>query len=592
MRNSRSWLPGAVLAAGTVSVALLLGTDIVRQRAALADMARIGAVAEIEVASAVTHLWLEEYVSGDRVDLPAIDRRLEHSLSLARAMQGSAEVASPTPVRRLETPELRRQAAELERWLETFRAISDERLAGYKSGLVVGIGSPIDASYDDVFAEVFAQTKSLSAALRARLMRGQKRSHTVFLVVIGAWSGLMMVAAAGLWTRERRRRRVEDKLQRSQEQLLQSQKMDAVGRLAGGLAHDLNNYLAAIRGHCELVRIRRPEGDALVAKMDRTISIVNKAASMIARLQTFSHRQPPQYAVVGLGAVIESMTTLIGPTLGDNIRLRTSLPEDLWMVSADRTQLEQLIVNLLVNAREAMPEGGEILIHASNQEDVGPAGDQVLLSVSDTGIGVAPELRDQIFEPFVSTKTGSGDGHGGLGLAIVYGIVDQHGGTIEVESEVGTGTTFSVSLPRCVDEAAVAVGEEDADLPVHGTEKILLVDDNDDFRESTGALLAEYGYQVTAAADGEAALDRCAEQDYRFDLVLTDVVMPGIGGRELVDRIRRQRHVKVIFMSGHSERMLSRCGVERGEVQVLKNLVAGKALARSIRRLLDGDPSA
>lgn len=581
------WLPAIILALGAASVALLLGTDFVRQRASASDFARLDAVSSIELDIALTHLWLEEYVTGDRVDLPGIDRRLAASLDLARALGGrSRELDDRTT---LDSPSLRAKADDLEGWLETFRSISEQRLSGFRAGDAVGIGSPIDDQYDTVFDEVFSQTQSLSVALRQRMDDRQRRSRRIFFFVVAGWSALVTLAAGALWTREVRRRKAEAELQISQQQLMQSQKMEAVGRLAGGLAHDLNNYLAAIRGRCDLVRIKQPSGDALTSKMERTITLIDKAAAMIARLQTFSHRQPPRSARVDLGAVVESMTAMIAPTLGDDIKLSTAIDRGLWPVSADHTQIEQLIVNLLVNARDAMPAGGGIDIAVFNRPATPINSDQVVLKVSDSGVGIAPEIRDQIFEPFVTTKSGAGEGHSGLGLAIVFRIVSGHGGRIDVESEVGHGTTFEIALPRGADDQApeVAVSAAHEMIDPRGDETILLVDDNDDFRETTQALLVELGYRVIAAENGEAGLARAREVDHEFDLVLTDVVMPGIGGRQLVDRIREHRDVKVIFMSGHTERVLSRYGVGEGEVQVLKNLVSGEALARRVRILLD-----
>ncbi len=585
-RPTKIWLPALILALGGASVMLLLGTDFLRHRASNSDQARLNAVSIIELDIALIHLWLEEHVTGDRVDLPDITRRLVNSLALASALGGRG--ADPTEVIVLDSPALRAKVDELGGWLETFRSISEQRLDGFGAGDPVGIGSPIDRQYDAVFDEVFSQTQSLSVALRRRLEDRQRRSRQVFLAIVAAWSGLIMVSAGALWTREHRRRKTEADLRLSQQQLLQSQKMEAVGRLAGGLAHDLNNYLAATRGHCELVRIKKPSGEALVAKMGRTITLIDKAAAMIGRLQTFTHRQPPQSARVDLGAVVDSMSSMIGPTLGDDVQLSTSIDRDLWPVSADRTQIEQLIVNLLVNARDAMPRGGRILIEIFNRAKSPAHDDHVVLKVTDTGVGIPAELCDQIFEPFVTTKSGTGEAHSGLGLAIVYRIISGHGGRIEVDSEVGKGTTFELAFPRGSEDEHEAKPEpEEAEIDPRGDETILLVDDNDDFRETIRALLVELGYQVIAAENGESGLARAKEIDYAFDLVLTDVVMPGIGGRELVDRIRARHDVKVIFMSGHTERVLSRYGVEKGEVQVLKNLISGERLARRIRMLLD-----
>ena len=589
--GERPWLPVAVLVLGLTSIAVLVGTDQLRLRTLRADVALRQAVARVEVDVALAHLWLEEYVSGDRIGNEEIDPRLERSRQLATAL-GGGNTTSELPA--LGDPELRRRASELAAWLQAFQDLSDQRRQGYERGEEVGIGSAMDVRCDAVFAEVLSQTQQLGSALATFQEQRQQRSYRVFLAIMSIWGAVVALAAAGLWNRERHRHRAESELAASQAQLLQAQKIEAVGRLAGGLAHDLNNYLAAIRGHCELVGMQADPEGRTASRMEAVIRLVGKAAALIERLQTFSHPQPAQPQVLRLGPLVASILKLLTPSLGETIRVESELPADLWPVKVDPGQLEQVLVNLLVNARDAMPAGGEIRIRAGNLPAEHSGADHVELAVSDTGCGIPPELHDRIFEPLLTTK--DRQGHSGLGLAIVYSILRQHGGRVDVESEVGRGSTFHLLLPRSHEpltgEAAELAGASSGNPHPGGSEHLLLVDDNPDFRESTRGLLQALGYQVTTAGNGEEALAACTAAGHRFDLVLTDVVMPGLGGPELVEQIRRQRpEVRAIYISGHSEQILDRHGVERGAVQLPKNLLSADLLARTVRQLLDaGDP--
>lgn len=585
---SRFWVPVSVLALGAASVLLLLVTDRLRERATAADRAWSRAVAQIEVDIAISHLWIEEHVSGDRVDLAEVDTRLARARRQASQLLGRGESTSAAMVGWVDAaPDIRGQAEILERWLAVFEALSEERLRGFDAGGDVGIGSPTDTRYDDVFAEVLVQTRVLQDLLTARLATTRQRSRTVFTAIVTAWSLLVAMAVIVLWRYENRRRLDLRALEDSQAQLLQSQKLEAVGRLAGGLAHDLNNYLAAIRGHCELARRKIEDDDPVAMRLDRAVAVVGRAADLIDRLQTFGRPQPIRREVVAVDELIEGTVKMIRPSLHDDIELHTELPAERWHVEADPRQLEQVLVNLLVNARDAMPTGGEIHIAAVHHHaQSGLETDAIEISVHDSGQGIPPELRERIFEPFLTTK--GGRGRNGLGLAIVYGIVDRHGGEIEVESELGLGTVFRIRLPRTSAPAPVVIPEIDDDEPIEGRERILLVDDNAEFRHATAALLEELGYSVVAAADGRGALEACGAAEAPFEALLTDVVMPGIGGRELADRVRdRMPGIRVLFLSGHSQHILGRYGVGDGEAHVLKNAVSGVGIARRLRQLLD-----
>ena len=452
----RGRLPMAVAVIGLLSIAMLLGTDRFRQRSILRDNAHLKAVQEIQRDVAISHLWLEEHVSGDEVAVGEISGRLDRSLRLVGVMLGSEPADPKGATEALRDPELAKLTAELERQIREFKRLSDLRIKGFESALAVGIGSALDIEYDAVFAQVLAQAQALEGRLEGRRVRNRERSGLLFAAILLSWGALIAVAAIGLWSRERHRRRAEAALLESEAQLRQAQKLEAVGRVAGGLAHDINNYLAAIRGHCELVRRKRSAEDRIGHKMDAVIGTVDKATSLIDRLLAFSQKQPVELERVALNQVVLSLEKMLRPSLGADVEVEMVLADDLWSVTADLSQIEQVVVNLMINARDAMPEGGRIVLETSNlalptggqpTETAARLGrQQVMLAVRDSGCGIAPEAIDKIFDPFWTTKDKAS--HSGLGLATVYGIVRQSGGRIQVTSEAGEGTTFRIFLPR------------------------------------------------------------------------------------------------------------------------------------------------
>ncbi len=591
-------LPLTVLAVGLLSITVLVGTDQLRQRSLVRDNAYVKAMGEIQRDVAISHLWLEEHVSGDQVDVGEIEGRLGRSLATVGAMLGNRRPApEEANLVALSDDGLLGQTRDLERQLEEFRRLSELRRKGFESALAVGIGSALDVEYDAVFARVLARAKALEAVLENRRARNSDRSRLLFMAILVAWGALIAVAALGLWNRELHRRRAEEALEESEAQLLQAQKLEAVGRIAGGLAHDINNYLAAIRGRCELVRRKRPEGDPIAGKMDAVIRTVVKASSLIDRLLAFSQRQAVEPEVVDLNQVLVGLEKMLRPSLGENVRVDMQLTEDLWNVVVDLAQMEQVVVNLLINARDAMPDGGAITLETGNyrlptsggrmpsETAVRVGAEQVMLAVTDTGCGIHQHALDNIFDPFWTTKDKSA--HSGMGLATVYGIVQQSGGRIQVSSEVDSGTTFRIFLPRSTDQATVRETESPVDeVEIEGTEKILLVDDNGEFREAAGALLEGLGYRVATAAHAGQALQIFAA-DPDLDLVISDVVMPGMSGTDLVERLRRQRDVKAIFMSGYAEDVTGRHGLEAGDVHFIKKQFSSTSLARTIREVLD-----
>ncbi len=378
------------------------------------------------------------------------------------------------------------------------------------------------------------------------------------------------------------------------QQLQRAQKMELIGSLAGGVAHDFNNLLTIIKGYSELARTR--ESKANLAEEIRHIGeAADRAAALTRQLMAFSRHQVLQPRKIGLNSVIVQIEKLLHRTIGENIELVTILAPDLGAVFADPVQMEQVVMNLAVNSRDAMPNGGKLVFQTRNLElsspylETGfeiPLGHYVMFSVTDTGVGIAPEHLDRIFEPFFTTK---GASHGtGLGLATVYGIVKQSGGYISVYSEVGLGTTFKIYLPR-VDQPADVL--KPAVVNGHipgGAETILIAEDDQRLCQLATDVLRQRGYRVLAANSGEEALQRANEFENKIDLLLADIVMPGIGGYELARQLKGSRPgLKVLYMSGYPHYSLS----SRTDFHepILAKPFTPSELTREIRRVLDGE---
>jgi len=379
-----------------------------------------------------------------------------------------------------------------------------------------------------------------------------------------------------------------------EEQLRQAQKMEAVGRLAGGVAHDFNNLLMVIKGHTELLLGSMQSEDSTRRKIEQIDRSADRATALTRQLLAFSRMQVLQPRSINLNSIIEEMGKLIPRLIGEDIELAIHTSSDLGTIRADVSQIEQIIMNLAVNARDAMPKGGKLIIETSNVEldnaykgahPVVKPGRYVLLAVSDTGIGMDAETQAHIFEPFFTTKE-QGKGTG-LGLSTVYGVVKQSGGFIWVYSEKGKGATFKVYLPR-VDEAAVeATSTPVATQLLRGTETVLLAEDEQDVREVAREFLESAGYTVILAANGEEALTRAAEHSGKIDLLVSDMVMPGMTGVELVRRLRQQRsNFEVIYMSGYSEQAASEATKVDHAAIVLTKPFSRAAILRALRETL------
>lgn len=383
-------------------------------------------------------------------------------------------------------------------------------------------------------------------------------------------------------------------------QFVQSQKMQAVGQLAGGIAHDFNNLLTAMIGFCDLLLLRHKPGDQSFSDLMQIKQNANRAANLVRQLLAFSRQQQLQPTVLNLTDEIADLTNLLRRLIGANIQLKVVHGRDLWTVKIDRVQFEQVIINMVVNARDAMKDGGQLTLRTENhtqnipmirgQEEM-PAGEYVAISVTDTGHGIPPEIMQRIFEPFFSTKEiGAGTG---LGLSTVYGIVRQTGGFIDVESDVGAGTTFTVYTPRYIETAEEAIakvedkGEAAADLT--GAGMILLVEDEDAVRTFSSRALSNKGYNVLEARSGEEALTILSgENGGKIDLVVSDVVMPQMDGPTLIREIRKTRpELKVIFISGYTEDRL-REQFEAGEViHFLSKPFTLKQLAQKVKEVIE-----
>ncbi len=379
-------------------------------------------------------------------------------------------------------------------------------------------------------------------------------------------------------------------------QFRQAQKMEAVGRLAGGVAHDFNNLLMVISGYTEVLLEHTRKSNPLYPKIEAIHQATDRATTLTRQLLAFSRKQMLELKVVDLNIIVEDMERLLRPLIGENIELHTQLVPDLGRTRADAGQIEQVIMNLVVNSKDAMPDGGKITIQSSNaclnHDDLRreysyiKPGDYVVLSVSDTGHGMDKETQLRIFEPFFTTKE-KGKGTG-LGLSTVYGIIKQSGGYVLVDSELRQGTTFRIYLPRVEDalEPVGAVGASSAQSG--GSETVLLVEDEESVRQLVRETLEAKGYKVLEADHGEAALQIAAAHPGTIDILITDVVMPGMSGRELSAKLcASYPQTKVLYLSGYTEDAIAHEGVLDSGTAFLQKPFTLQMLSRKVREVLD-----
>ena len=380
----------------------------------------------------------------------------------------------------------------------------------------------------------------------------------------------------------------------------QSQKMQAVGKLAGGVAHDFNNILTVIIGNSEFLLMRHPAGDPSFSEINLIHQDALRAANLVKQLLAFSREQTMQKRVLALNSAIAELHQLLKRLVGEGIEIRLENASDLWPVHADESQLTNAIINLVVNARDAMPKGGNVVIRTTNQtlaeptalgSAIMPAGDYVRIDIADSGSGIAKEHIGRIFDPFFTTKdVGKGTG---LGLSTVYGIVKQSGGYIEVDSELGRGTTFSIYLPRYRGEMPVAAIETAPARDITGQDTVLLVEDEEAVRSFAARALRVRGYKVLEAPGGEEALELVRNHHGPIHLLITDVVMPNMDGPTLVRTLKRIRpEIAVIFMSGYAEEAFRRHDQDTADLHFLPKPFGLKQLAAKVKDVLSAAPVA
>ncbi len=392
------------------------------------------------------------------------------------------------------------------------------------------------------------------------------------------------------------RERAEAEKDKLESQLRQAQKMESVGRLAGGVAHDFNNMLMGIMSYTDLCRDALPADHPIRGYLDEIAAASQRSADLTRQLLAFARKQTIAPRVLDLDAAVEGMLKLLHRLIGENINLVWKPGAGLWPVRVDPSQVDQILANLCVNARDAIAGVGTIVIETANtridqsfcDEHAGAvSGECVLLTVSDDGCGMAPQTLEKLFEPFFTTKeTGKGTG---LGLAMVYGIVKQNNGFIDVHSELGRGTTFRIYLPRFTGDIPRAPASSRADAPCGRGETVLLVEDEKALRVTCGLFLGALGYKVLVAESPDVALTVAAGHAGGIDLLLTDVIMPGMNGRDMAERLLGSRPgIRCLFMSGYADSVMAAQGVLEAGKHFIQKPFSREDLARKVRAVLDG----
>lgn len=382
---------------------------------------------------------------------------------------------------------------------------------------------------------------------------------------------------------------------RLEEQFRQAQKLESIGRFTGGIAHDFNNYLTAIAGFSQIALMQIDSNHPLKQYLETILDSTEKASSLTKQLLAFSRRQVMQPEIVNLNTIINDMIKLINRIIGEDIQLRLYLDPKLWNIKVDPVQIEQVIMNLISNARDAMHDGGVLTIQTANallDEEYAKKhisvipGEYVMIAIEDTGVGMTEDVKAHIFEPFFTTKEiGKGTG---LGLATVYGIVKQSSGNIWVYSEQGHGTTFKIYFPKIAEETTSYTIVEKTNVIPHGKETLLVVEDNKEVRSFILTVLKNIGYKVFEAQNGIEALSIFTEKKGKIDMIITDVVMPNLSGDKLAARIKDlYPNIKILYMSGYSDNIITEKGILKEGINYLQKPLNAVTLAQTIRRVLD-----
>jgi PAS domain S-box-containing protein len=419
-----------------------------------------------------------------------------------------------------------------------------------------------------------------------------KTCYVEFSVILMELEKEMVYLAIGRDVTERKL--AQERLRKSEERLRESQKLEAIGQLSAGIAHDFNNILNVVSGNSELILSEIDEKDPNRAEVLEIQKAVLRGAQLTQQLLTFGRRDVSQPVILSLNTVLTDTVKMLTRMIGEDMDLMVKTDKNLKSIQADTIHVQQILMNLLSNARDAMPQGGKILIETRNMvledelqkgKEIIPCGSYVLLSVSDTGVGMDEETQKRIFEPFFTTKeTGKGTG---LGLATVYGIVKKSGGYLWVYSEKGEGTSFNVLLPA-VDAAETSLVKSEAAAPAGGFETVLLVEDEAALRAIMARTLEKKGYVVIQAKDGEDGLDKAGQNLQKIDVVVTDTVMPKMSGKALADKIHELRpELKVIFTSGYPRQILSNQGMVDSDIHLIHKPFANDVLLTKVREVLD-----
>jgi two-component system NtrC family sensor kinase len=427
-------------------------------------------------------------------------------------------------------------------------------------------------------------------------------SHLIF--GLPATLALVMLGVIALRRSERLQQEVSRR-ESTEQALRQAQKMEAVGRLSGGIAHDFNNMLTVILGNIDMASRRIGDDNPRIQRLlDSARQASERAATLVQRLLAFSRQHPQEVKSVDINRLVQSMSELVRRTIGETVTVETVLAGGLWKVAVDPNQLENAILNLAVNARDAMPDGGRMTIEtansyldeayvAANSEEGFTAGQYVLLAVTDTGAGMSREVRERAFEPFFTTKpTGMGTG---LGLSMVYGFLKQSNGHIKIYSEPGEGTAIKLYFPRISEQRGLQDWTERKSARpapgARGSETILLVEDDEEVRKFAAEVLLEQGYTVHAAGDGASAL-RLLDSESNIGLLFTDVVLPGgMNGRQLADEARRRKpELKVLYATGYTRNAIIHQGRLDAEVELLTKPFTAEGLAHKVRQVLNAQP--
>jgi len=628
----------AVFLIGIFSITLLMWVNRISDRQRMNSLI-VAAFMDAQINVATGHLWLEEALSGDSTAKEALSE-IDQAINLVDAALNGGKSDHGLISEPLKDPGQRARLDELKTMIMKFKVLAEERLS---KPAEAGVGSVYDQRFDALFKDILANASALEDAVEESNRKDRVKSGRIFLGTLSAWAFLVAAATAGLWKREKRRTSAEEALLKAHEQLLaqaeeltlhrerlaelveirtaeltsantllrneiterrklenqlcQSQKMEGIGQLAGGVAHDFNNILTAIIGYGNLAVMRLKTDEKTTQYLEEILAAADRATHLTHGLLAFSRKQLITLQPADLNSIVSSVEKMLGRLISEEIELKTRLSNEDLIVMADPGQIDQVIINLATNARDAMPDGGSLIIETSRftmtgdyckSHGFGAVGEYALLTVSDSGQGMDRATQARIFEPFFTTKeVGKGTG---LGLSMVFGIIKQHNGFVTVYSETDCGTTFKIYLSLAKGEAAPRHLAEVMESVAGGNETVLVVEDNEEVRNFTRTLLEQNGYRVLEAVDGQDAVARFRAHRDEIKLVVMDVVMPKMNGKEALMKIQAIRSdVVALFTSGYTADVIHKKGVIE-DINFISKPAPPQTLLRKVRELLDALP--